>query len=884
MKRKTSLVALFVALLASSWLLMNAWAHNTPGPEVVVANFEVDHDQTAGTHGLSADDWNTVITTSGTFNQVDCRGTLYGTIDATTFLSCDDHSQGSALDRSVFSQSDKVFDLEYDIKCGNVPKKDDQANIYAALRDDTASGHQFMIAGQERLDVNGDSHINFVMIRNSQPQAFPACPHDDVFMSLTRTEGDVLVAVDYSGGGTTPLVRLFVWDAAPLGVGTPGGPIGETADDCPGNAVADPGGPNEGCWNEDTSLAGVVATINFDGVDGGSINPSDPNDKDDEIKAEFPSVSCERVTGGDNTQCEIKPNIPQRGFVEIAVDLTENNLAGGCAGFGTLWTETRSSDSLTAQLKDISDLRSVDLQCSIEVTKTGDELSKIGDEVTYDIQVCNTSSASAPDLDLVSVIDDKLGTLSSSFPATLSPGECSDVESFNHTIPEGADDPYVNIVEAIYDDDEATAFLATDDDDHSVNLFQPSVEVIKEGDTLSKVGDTVTYDFTINNTSSLDSPDLILDSISDTVLGDLADDAPAACDVLAPGASCSFSVDFVIPDNDPDPLVNTVTVHYHPDAFLNDVWDDDGHSVELFTAEFSIAKDCQPRTAALGDTITYTYTLTNLSSDDAPNLNLVSMTDAGTGWAGLGDLTDEATAADCDVLSYAEVCSFQVTRDVQAGDPNPLCNTVTATYQVDGFENQYTHDASCDVDLVGCALSPGFWGGGEGRNKWDQLTSDSATSDLIAWTAGFSTSTCFPWVDSSVVDPTPGDTTCIPMGGGSPVTGLTYLDVLKLSSQGGDPTLQLGFKYVAAKLNQAAFGVPASTADLLLEIEDFFDAGGADNADLVNATDLYTQPVGSNPSGAAKQEAKRLKGLLDGYFSSVGEAFCPATGDIPELE
>ncbi|MGQ0791031.1 MAG: DUF7507 domain-containing protein, partial [Nitrosopumilaceae archaeon] len=84
--------------------------------------------------------------------------------------------------------------------------------------------------------------------------------------------------------------------------------------------------------------------------------------------------------------------------------------------------------------------------------------------------------------------------------------------------------------------------LFSDTDSETVEIFLPSVLVEKTGDTLSKIGDDVTYDFTITNTGSANSPNLILDSVSDTLLGNLAAAAPAACDSLAPGAFCSFSV------------------------------------------------------------------------------------------------------------------------------------------------------------------------------------------------------------------------------------------------------------------------------------------------------------------------------------------------------
>ena len=132
--------------------------------------------------------------------------------------------------------------------------------------------------------------------------------------------------------------------------------------------------------------------------------------------------------------------------------------------------------------------------------------------------------------------------------------------------------------------------------------------------------------------------------------------------------------------------------------------------------------------------------------------------------------------------------------------------------------------------------------------------------------------------------------------------------MLKLS--GSDITIQLSFKYIAARLNQAACdaGVTAlcppgsiGLNDLLGQVEDYFDGVGTGNLDDEGGgdinpepddddlTDAFAVPVGSNPpckgspaTKAACVEGKRLLGLLNSYFSTVGEEFCPPTGSIPE--
>lgn len=220
-------------------------------------------------------------------------------------------------------------------------------------------------------------------------------------------------------------------------------------------------------------------------------------------------------------------------------------------------------------------------QPAIDVEKTADELSKVGDDVDYVITVYNNSSADTPEM-AFDITDTLLGV--DEQDVVIANGD-SYVINESRTVQAGDPDPLVNTVDV-----HATiaGFPNEIDDSASAttNLFQPSVEVIKDGPTIATVGETITYEFTINNLSSGDSPDLILDSVTDTVLGDLTATASAnGCDTLAAGGSCNFTYDYTIPDDDPNPLDNVVTVHYHPEEFPNDITDDDDHSVEIVVGD-----------------------------------------------------------------------------------------------------------------------------------------------------------------------------------------------------------------------------------------------------------------------------------------------------------
>src|SRR5262249_46757635 len=194
----------------------------------------------------------------------------------------------------------------------------------------------------------------------------------------------------------------------------------------------------------------------------------------------------------------------------------------------------------------------------------------------------------------------------------------------SRTVQDGDPDPLVNTASASCTVDDFGNELGPQTASASTNLFQPSVMVDKTGDTLSKVGDPVDYTITVTNTSSADSPDLVNGTIVDTLLGDLLDPAnPFVTSItctatLAPGDSCTITATRIVQDGDPDPLPNTVTVHYNPDGFPNDITASDDHSVNLFQPSFTIDKTAD-ELSKVGDDVNYTITVTNTSWGDNPN-------------------------------------------------------------------------------------------------------------------------------------------------------------------------------------------------------------------------------------------------------------------------
>src|SRR5262249_31708301 len=134
------------------------------------------------------------------------------------------------------------------------------------------------------------------------------------------------------------------------------------------------------------------------------------------------------------------------------------------------------------------------------------------------------------------------------FSQPLAPGASLTI-LVTRTVQQSDPDPTFNTVTFVGTDDLAgiSDKISTSVTD-SVNLFQPSATMpLPASPSAGVVGTPITYTYTVNNTSSADSPNLILDSsannfFADSLFGNLEADAIAAGGgSLAPGASFSFT-------------------------------------------------------------------------------------------------------------------------------------------------------------------------------------------------------------------------------------------------------------------------------------------------------------------------------------------------------
>jgi hypothetical protein len=222
-------------------------------------------------------------------------------------LSSDSTACGAG-DPTTFASSVKNGDLINGISFapGNVPNKDDLSNVYAVSHATAARPELYF--GAERLTDNGDSHIDFEFLQ-SVIGLTPGCSGT---FSGHRTEGDLLVAVDFTGGGGTATDALYQWHC-----------IAEPGPQPADGTICDPGGT---AHYQQIAIPGSTSfTVNATAVAcGGWV--------------------C-RDTGG------VTSTIAANDFLEGGIDLTAVDFTG-C--FHTFLPHTRTAQSFTASLTDFA--------------------------------------------------------------------------------------------------------------------------------------------------------------------------------------------------------------------------------------------------------------------------------------------------------------------------------------------------------------------------------------------------------------------------------------------------------------------------------------------------------------------------------------------------
>jgi LPXTG-site transpeptidase (sortase) family protein len=200
----------------------------------------------------------------------------------------------------------------YTFNTGTVPNKDDLSNVYAVSHTRADNGHPELYFAAERLVNNGDSHIDFEFLQ-TQIALTGTCSGS---FTGHRTEGDLLVAVDFTNGGALAGTSVYQWHC----VAEPGP---QPAD----GTVCDPSGATP---PQHYQLINVPSSLSF------LVNAAD--------------IPC----GGWVCRDKISGNstvVSTNDFLEGGIDLMSIPFTG-C--FNSFLPHTRTSQPISAVLKDFA--------------------------------------------------------------------------------------------------------------------------------------------------------------------------------------------------------------------------------------------------------------------------------------------------------------------------------------------------------------------------------------------------------------------------------------------------------------------------------------------------------------------------------------------------
>ena len=378
---------------------------------------------------------------------------------------------------------------------------------------------------------------------------------------------------------------------------------------------------------------------------------------------------------------------------------------------------------------------------SIQVVKTAStnsiEAANVGDQIMYTFTVTNTGNVT---LTSVSLEDDvegivTLGDIAGDGIAVLAPGN-SEAGTSVHTITQGELDTgsLTNVATAV--GTPPTGAAVSDTDTQTVILGQaPSIQVTKTASTNLidpvTVGDQVTYSYTVSNTGNVTLTGVsLVDDVEGTLtITDIANDGVG---VMAAGASETASITHSVnqAEIDSGSLTNVATATGTASSGTN-VSDTDTQTVVLAQVPaIEVTKTASPNSGIVtGDTISYSYTVTNSGNVTLTSVSLVDDVE------GIVVLVTTTLAPND---STSVVLSHTVTQaEIDAGS---LTNIATATgTPPDGVPVQDSDSVTIKFVNLGVAKS----------STMTQVTLDATDAAMVSSDNGNTATTTL--TDSSVV-------------------------------------------------------------------------------------------------------------------------------------
>lgn len=287
-----------------------------------------------------------------------------------------------------------------------------------------------------------------------------------------------------------------------------------------------------------------------------------------------------------------------------------------------------------------SGLVSIVVDCAeIQVVKTADDdVVDAAEPIGYTITVTNAGAGTAKGVTLTDTLPTNAG-LSWSIDATTGGWTCQITSgvltcggpTFNLAFGASAS---VHITSPTNADtcgqvDNTASVTTTNDgsgsDDASITVNCPDlgIQIVKSGPDLAHVGDTITYTFDVSLTTPEPLFDVVVtdpncDEGAPVLVSQTGGDTDA---VLEPGETWSYECTHLVTEDDSDPLPNTAVAEGTADDGRS-TRDEDSHEVDLIHPGIEIVKTVDPDIGAPGDTVTYTFEVTNTGDTTLYNVSV----------------------------------------------------------------------------------------------------------------------------------------------------------------------------------------------------------------------------------------------------------------------
>jgi len=270
-------------------------------------------------------------------------------------------------------------------------------------------------------------------------------------------------------------------------------------------------------------------------------------------------------------------------------------------------------DPLQEQVCDTDHHHLVPIHPAIKVEKSGPAQAHEGDVVTYTFKVTNIGDVP---LNNVTVTDDKLGSVGS--VPSLDIGASTTLTK-DYTIPTPSASGIDNTATACGVDPLLLQVCTTDH--HHLDPIHPKIHIVKTGPAQAHVGDTITYNFEVTNPGDVPLHNIVLTDPKCDIAPTITAKTGTGDAILDLEDHWFYSCTHKITAQDPDPLPNTGTVT-GVDPLNKTVTDNSSHIVDIIHPAIQVQKS-GPAEAHEGDTVTYTFKVTNTGDVALTNVTVV---------------------------------------------------------------------------------------------------------------------------------------------------------------------------------------------------------------------------------------------------------------------